>query len=77
MEENLQNKIYNHLDAFAKNIKLERLARGWTQKDVAAQMEIKTQSYQAYESGVAVPTIENLLKISIIFDMSIDDLFEL
>ena len=77
MEQNVRNKIYKNIKIFAKNLRLERESRGWTQRQVADMMEIKTQSYQAYESGVAVPSLENLLKIVYIFDLSLDNLFEI
>ena len=59
------------------NIKNERKALNLTQKEVAEKIGIKTQSYQAYENNIALPTVENLLKLSIFFDMSIDELFGL
>ena len=77
MERSLNNKVYNHCKAFAKNIRFERNSRGLTQKDVADALGIKTQSYQAYESGVSLPSSENLLKLAIVLELSIDELFEL
>lgn len=75
MKENLKNKVYEHLSIFAKNLKAEREVCGLTQKSIATLMGISPQSYQAYEGGVAMPTAENLLKISIILEVSIDELF--
>ena len=77
MEESLNNKVYNHCKAFAKNIKFERSSKGLTQKEVADMIGVKTQSYQAYESGVSLPSSENLLKLAVILELSIDELFEL
>lgn len=77
MERNLNNKVYNHCKNFAKNLKLERTSKGLTQKDIADNLGIKTQSYQAYESGLSLPSAENLLKLAIVLDLSIDELFEL
>ena len=77
MEENIYKKIKDNFNSFAKNLKLERLSRNLTQKQVAEMLNIKTQSYQAYESGISLPTVENLLKISIIFKISLDELFEI
>ena len=75
--EDIKNKIYEHLNNFAKNLKFERESRKITQKNVADSIGIKTQSYQAYEAGISLPTVENLLKIALIFGVSIDELFEL
>lgn len=77
MEHNLNNKVYNHCKIFARNIKFERNSKGLTQKEVADALGIKTQSYQAYESGISLPSSENLLKLAIVLEVSIDELFEL
>ena len=77
MEINLNNNVYNHCKAFAKNIRFERNSKGLTQKDIADMLGVKTQSYQAYESGITLPSSENLLKLAIVLDLSIDELFEL
>ncbi len=73
----MKEKIYKYLQNFAKNIKIERKSKNLTQKQVAEAIGVKTQSYQAYENGIAMPTIENLLKLSLLFEISIDDLFEI
>lgn len=77
MEKDLKNKTYLHIEKFAKNLRFERESRNLTQKEVAESIGIKTQSYQAYESGVSLPTAENLLKLALIFDLSLDELFEI
>ena len=46
------NDLYN----LEKNLKTLRLQYGYTQKQVAEKLGIATQSYQAYEWGVNVPT---------------------
>lgn len=73
----MKEKIYKLYKNFARNLKMERKARQLTQRQVAESIGIKTQSYQAYENNVAMPNVENLLKIAILFDISIDELFEL
>ena len=44
----------------------------WTQQDVADKLGIRYQSYQAYELGKAVPTLQNFLKLAELFDVSLD-----
>ena len=44
----------------------------WTQQDVANKLGIRYQSYQAYESGKAVPSLQNFLKLAELFDVSLD-----
>lgn len=69
--------FYKYCQNFSKNLKMERLARKMTQKQVAECLGIKTQSYQAYESCVALPNVINLLQLAELFNISIDDLFEI
>lgn len=73
----MNEKIYNYCKNFSKNIKLERLANKMTQKEVALAIGISTQSYQAYEVGDALPTTINLLKLCLLFNTSLDELFEI
>ncbi len=44
----------------------------WTQRDVASMLQITYQSYQAYERGIAYPTLQNFLKLAEIYDVSLD-----
>ncbi len=61
-------EIYN----FSKIIRDLRKQSGLTQKEVAQKLNIKTQSYQAYETGVTVPTLQNFIKLADLFDVSLD-----
>ncbi len=60
----------------AKNLKTLRLQYGYTQQYVANQIGITCQSYQAYEWGVTVPTLQNFIKLARLYDVSLDDLIE-
>lgn len=73
----MKQEIYKLTQNFSKNIKIERKFRKMTQKQVAEAIGIKTQSYQAYEKNIAMPSLENLLKLAIIFDVSLNELFEI
>ena len=73
----MKEVFYKYCQNFAKNLKMERLARKMTQKQVAEHLGIKTQSYQAYESNVALPNVINLLQLAELFNISIDELFEI
>ena len=59
---------------FGKNIKLLRKRRGRTQDDMASALEMKRSTLSGYENGVAQPSINNLIKISDYFNISIDTL---
>ena len=73
----MKEKIYKFNNNFAKNLKRERIANNLTQKNFASQIGITTQSYQAYEAGLTMPTAENLLKICLILNVTLDYLFEM
>ncbi len=73
----MEKIFYKYCKNFATNLKIERLARKLTQKQVAESIGIKTQSYQAYENNVSMPNLVNLLKLVELFNVSIDDLFEI
>ena len=73
----MEKIILKYSQNFAKNIKLERLSLNLTQSQMANKIGIKTQSYQAYESGLSLPSLENLLKICVLFNLSLDELFEI
>lgn len=56
----------------AKTLIELRLANGYTQGDVAQNLNITYQSYQAYERGVALPTLQNFIKLADFYDVSLD-----
>ncbi|MBQ7236782.1 MAG: helix-turn-helix transcriptional regulator [Clostridia bacterium] len=56
----------------AKTLTELRLANGYTQLDVAAKLRVTYQSYQAYERGIAVPTLQNFIKLADFYDVSLD-----
>lgn len=49
-----------------------RIANGYTQIDVASKLKVTYQSYQAYELGIAVPTLQNFIKLADFYDVSLD-----
>ncbi|MBO5327855.1 MAG: helix-turn-helix transcriptional regulator [Clostridia bacterium] len=59
-------------DFLRKNLIELREDNGFTQKDIANKLGISYQSYQAYELGVAVPTLQNFIKLGNIYDVSLD-----
>lgn len=64
------------LYSLGKNLKALRLQYGYTQKQVAEKIGVTCQSYQAYEWGVTVPTLQNFIKLAKLYDVSLDDLIE-
>ena len=49
-----------------------RIKNGMSQEDIADRLGISRQSIQKWETGIGLPTINNLVKISEIFGVSID-----
>lgn len=57
---------------FQENLKEMRKLCGFTQKEVAEKLNISQPSYIRYENGTAEPTLENLVKLAELFDVSVD-----
>lgn len=66
------DELYN----LSKNLKDLRKQFGYTQKYVAAQIGIAYQSYQHYELGLTVPTLQNFIKLAKLYNVSYEDLLE-
>ena len=60
----------------SKNLKALRKQVGYTQTYVAEQLGIAYQSYQAYEWGISVPTLQNFIKLAKLYDVSYEELLE-
>lgn len=57
-------------------IKQERTNRGWSQEELAKRLSISRQSISKWESGTALPNTEQLIKLSDIFEVSLDVLIK-
>jgi len=64
------------LFGLAEKLRALRQETGMTQRDVAAKLDITYQSYQAYELGLTVPTLQNFIKLAKLFDVSYDELLD-
>ena len=60
------------MDIFRKNIYELRKLNRFTQREVAQRLGISQPSYIRYEDGSAEPTLENLVKIADLYDVSVD-----
>lgn len=56
----------------AKNLREMRKLYEFTLQDVADKLGITYQSYQAYERGIALPSLKNFIKLADIYDVSLD-----
>lgn len=63
-------ELYN----LPKNLKDLRKQFGYTQRYIAEKLGITYQSYQAYETGITVPTLQNFIKLAKLYGASYEDL---
>lgn len=68
----MQKEDLSKLYDICKALRELRKAQHKTQREVAEAIGITTQSYQAYESGKTLPTLENFLRLCIFFDITPD-----
>ena len=59
---------------FYERLRELRKQSSLTQKAIAQQLGIHVVTLQQYERGVREPNIESLLKMAILFEVSLDDL---
>ncbi len=59
---------------FNEKLKELRVSKGLSQHFMAEQLKINDRSYQNYEYGKREPNIETLVQLSIILDVSLDNL---
>ncbi len=59
---------------FGERLKKERTNKGWSQEKLAEQLFVSRQSVSKWETGQNYPSIEIIIKISDLFDVTIDEL---
>ena len=59
---------------FAENLKRLRLENNLSQKVLAEKLNVNFRSVSAWEKSICEPSLEILVKISEIFDETLDDL---
>lgn len=60
----------------AEKISTLRKQRGWSQEDLAEQMDISRQSVSKWESRMSVPDLDKIVKLSVIFGVTTDYLLK-
>ena len=53
-----------------------RKARGWTQEDLAIELEVSRQTINALEAGRYDPSLPLAFRIARLFGLTIEDVFE-
>lgn len=62
----------NEMYEFSNIIKELRRKEEMTQREVAEKIGVRYQSYQAYELGLSLPSLENFIKLADLFEVSLD-----
>lgn len=67
----------NHFDIlkFSKNLTILRKLNNMSQSDLAGKLNIQYQTISSWERGVSLPTIEQIIELSKLFNISINDLY--
>ncbi len=60
------------MSVFSENIRLLRGTLGKTQRELSQQIQITSSRYSSYENGKSKPPVDLLIRISRIFNVSID-----
>ncbi|WP_294298442.1 LexA family transcriptional regulator [uncultured Chryseobacterium sp.] len=60
------------MSVFSENIRLLRGTLGKTQRELSQQIQITSSRYSSYENGKSKPPVDVLIRISRIFNVSID-----
>ena len=59
---------------FSDNLIKLRKAKGWSQEDLADKLGVSRQAISKWEVGTSKPDIDNVIKLSKLFEISIDEL---
>lgn len=59
---------------FSQRLKKERINKGWSQEELAKKLFVSRQSVSKWENGQNYPSIEIIIKISDLFNVTIDEL---
>ena len=73
----MTNIFLKNLYDLSGTLKQLRLLEKLTQKQVAEAIGIKYQSYQAYELGIALPSLENFIKLCEFFDITPNEMLNI
>lgn len=61
---------------FGKVLKIKRNQKGWTQEVLSEKLQISRPTISSWESDKTLPDISNLLKMSVLFGCSLDELLK-
>ncbi|SFB50630.1 DNA-binding transcriptional regulator, XRE-family HTH domain [Cohnella sp. OV330] len=59
---------------FGEKLKTERNRKGWSQEELAEKLYVSRQAVSKWENGQNYPSIEIIIKVSDLFELTIDEL---
>ncbi|MDE5932333.1 MAG: helix-turn-helix domain-containing protein [Lachnospiraceae bacterium] len=65
-----------NMNIISKYLQFLRKSHNYTQDDLAEKLGISRQAVSKWETGTAIPDLEILLKISKLYDITINDILE-
>ena len=71
----MQDTVQSKLNRFKVQLKLLRLSTGFSQQELSQKLKISLRSYQRLETGEATPSLDQLLAMTDIFQIKLDDFF--
>ena len=57
-------------------LKTRRINNHYTQEQIAQKLHVTTQAVSKWETGQSIPSIDNLLMLSDLYNVSIDELIQ-
>ena len=65
-----------NINIISRYLKFLRKSYNYTQEDLAKKLDISRQAISKWETGTTIPDLEVLIKISKLYDMTINDILE-
>ncbi|MDE5588702.1 MAG: helix-turn-helix domain-containing protein [Acetatifactor sp.] len=65
-----------NINVISKYLQFLRKSHNYTQDDLAKKLDVSRQAVSKWETGTAIPDLEVLLKISKLYDITINDILE-
>ncbi len=72
----IRSVIFMNMNIISKYLQFLRKKSNYTQDDLAKKLGISRQAVSKWETGTAIPDLEVLLKISKLYDITINDILE-
>lgn len=72
----IRRVIFMNMNIISKYLQYLRKSRNYTQEDLAQKLDLSRQAVSKWETGAAIPDLEVLLRISKLYDITINDILE-